>query len=196
MTDHTVEQVIANLPEVETFKPDGASLRCLVPDSEYAQWLVRTNGAIAFGGALRFFPALPARGLADVCSWNENPGTWKWAYAHRAPEIFLFAEDAFGLQFGFRPDGSVAIFWAETAEIEDLAVGLKDFVRLIESDPKETISYELFCSAREALGPISLDQHYAFRIETALGGSLSVENLVVASSIEHLRALGKIALQL
>jgi hypothetical protein len=170
--------------------------RAQSPNSEHRDWLQRHNGAVALAGALRIFPLVSAEGMMDVASWN-NREVWKASYGPLAPEdLWVFAEDAFGVQFGFLPDGGVARFWNETGEIEPLDLGLVSFLEVIADDPDETISYGLFRDALSVLGPLELSEHLAFRVETALGGELSVNNLQKMDALIHMRASGKIAQQI
>ena len=189
--------VLDKLPGLSLFGGDEAGvIGCVVPDREYLKWLVAVNGATAFHGALRFFPAMATHGMRDVCSWN-SAETWKSYYGVHSPDsLLLFAEDAFGVQFGFESTGSVSIFWSETGEIEPLEIGLREFLERVLEDPDGTISLDFYLSARDALGAANAAHHYALQVETALGGELAVDNLLLMDSVMHMRSLGKIAQQL
>jgi hypothetical protein len=187
---------IADLPGFRTFAGSAAAALHGVPDSGYRRWLHQAGGAIALEGALRFFPTLPQDGLHAISFWNSE-AAWKPAYGSLAPtELLIFAEDAFGVQFGFRPNASIARFWNETGEIEALELGLADFVQAIADDPDDTVSYALYCEASRTLGRPDLSEHFSCRVETALGGRLAVDNLQRVNSLEHMRASGKIAQQI
>jgi hypothetical protein len=166
------------------------------PDEEHRRWLQQHNGAVAFGGALRFFPMTSAEGLRDIASWNERE-LWAAWYGPLAPgRLWIFAEDAFGVQFGFLTGGELARFWNETGEVEALDVDVVEFVRLIAGDPDGTLSYRLFLDTQRALGPLGLSEHWAFRVETALGGDLAIDNLQRMDAVAHMQACGKIAQQI
>jgi hypothetical protein len=190
-----LDKLLTTLPNWISFA-DGTSdaVPCDVPNREYPRWLGTANGGCGFSGALRFFPAREHESLPGLCDWNRS--RWLDAYGSLRPGLFLFAEDAFGLQFGFLEDGNVAIFWGETAEVEPLGTDLRGFVDRIKEDPDTTISFSLFQEAVEMLGPLSLNQHFAFKVETALGGNLSVTNLTIMGAVDHMRSLGKIATQI
>ncbi len=162
---------------------------------EYDDWLSHNNGAVAYGGALRIFPLQECAGLADVQTWNARE-TWKGAYGSAAPDLYLFAEDAFGVQFGFEADGSVARFWNETGDVEALDLGLGEFFEAISLDPEGTISAETYRAADRQIGPLTLREHFAMRVETAVGGKFNCDNMIRMDSIEHMRACGSVAQQI
>jgi hypothetical protein len=164
-------------------------------DDEYRDWIVENNGGVAYDGCLRLFPVRSSEGLVDLDSWNAPHG-WKESFADLAPSLSIFGEDAFGLQFAFSDAGNVVIFWSETGELESLGYGVREFLLRIAADPDGTISYNLHRQGIAALGSLQLNQHFAFKVETALGGHLSLDNLTVVDAQAHMRALGKIALQL
>jgi hypothetical protein len=95
--------------------------------------------------------------------------------------------------YGLAADRTVAIFWPETGETERLDIDQTEFYRLIKQDPDGTINYSLYRQAVEKLGELSLGQHFAFKIELALGGQLDVDNVVMMDATEHMNMLGKLA---
>ncbi|WP_395684134.1 hypothetical protein [Dokdonella sp.] len=164
--------------------------------SALRQWVVRTGGAIALDGALRFFPPYSCNALPGLAVWNEATG-WKKNYLSLTPiDLVIFAEDAFGTQFYIEESGRVGIFWPETAEREPLSLSVPQFFETIADDPEGTINISLYEDAVASMGPLKLSEHFAFRLETALGGRPSLDNLIVMDSSRHMAALGKIAVQL
>lgn len=141
------------------------------------------DGAAAFKGALRFFDP-------DDDRWKTS---WGVSYGPLMPNIRLFASDAFGVMYGLDDDDKAVIFWSETAELERLGVTEEEFYRLIKQDPDGTISYGLHVDAEKIYGRLGLDQHFAFKIELAMGGELSVKNIMVMDAVAHMNALGKLA---
>jgi len=144
------------------------------------------NGRSAYGGALRF------RNPDDL-SWQE---TWGISYGPLLPDIRIFAADAFGVMYGFDRKGQVVIFWSESGEIEELGFDEETFYTLIKEDPEATINWPLYKQAIEKLGELPLNEDFAFKIELALGGNLTVSNIERMDSILHMQALGEIAQQL
>lgn len=141
------------------------------------------DGRTAFGGALRFYDP-------DDDSWEQQ---WGRFYGNLMPNIKVFAIDAFGTVYGISSNDMVTIFWSETGEVEDLGVGISDFYEMIMQDPDNTINLGLYEDAVKKYGKLSFDEHFAFKIETALGGSLTVDNISVMSADEHFQSLGKLA---
>ncbi|SQD76790.1 T6SS immunity protein Tdi1 domain-containing protein [Moritella yayanosii] len=144
------------------------------------------DGESAYSGALRFYD--------DSCSdWEYE---WGKLYGSMKPTFKLFAIDAFGTAYGLLSDENVAIFWSETGELEPIDANLEEFLGMILEDPYTTINYDLYISAVEHLGKPSFHEHFAFKVELALGGSLSVDNLTIMDSTKHFHSLAKIAFQI
>lgn len=148
--------------------------------------LPKYDGFSAYDGALRFFDP-------EDTSWKYQ---WGKYYGELMPNIKIFAADAFGTVYGLLDNGSTAIFWTETGEIEGLGVDLDEFFELVYQDPDGTINLSLYQAAVEKFGNISVDKHFAFKVETALGGQLSIDNIVLMDSNDHFKALSKIAKQI
>lgn len=144
------------------------------------------DGYTAFGGALRFHD------VGDS-SWID---LWGSGYGTLIPDLRFFASDTFGTMYGLNAAGHVAIFWSETGEVEEIGVGQEEFFAMIVEDPNSTINLDLYREAVEKIGAITSGQHFAFKVETALGGQLAVENLMIMSADDHMRALGVIAQQI
>lgn len=141
------------------------------------------DGKSAFSGALRFFDR-------ENKSWEKE---WGGHYESLMPEIDIFAIDAFGTVYGLSNGGEVVIFWSETGDIEPLGVGENEFYEIIVDDPINTINYDLYLAAIQEYRELSYDEHFAFKIETALGGELSTDNISIMNAIDHFKALGKLA---
>lgn len=164
--------------------------------SEYRDALLSINGGIAYGGAIRVFPAYRVPQLPTIGDWNDPP-LWKNSYGSLIrSDLTVFCEDAFGVQFAIGTDGLVTRIWNETAEAECLGMRFQEFFNVIHNDPVGTISLDLYQSAEQSLGPLPLSEHFAFKIETALGGKAAVENVMRMGSVMHMRACGGIARQI
>jgi hypothetical protein len=139
------------------------------------------DGKTALSGALRF-------GSQDALlkAWATDSG-------QPAPKMQSFASDSFGVVYGIDSNGKVAIFWPETGEVERLGVSKDEFYELVKKDPEGTVNLSLYQDATKKLGPLAPEEHFAFKIETALGGPLTVENVLKMKAADHMRSLGKIA---
>ena len=144
------------------------------------------DGESAFSGAIRFCD----NGKKD---WEQE---WGDFYGSLKPSFRLFATDVFGTAYGLLSNNEVAIFWPETAELESLGIGISEFYEMILADPISTINLDLYMSAVKKYRKPTLDEHFAFKIETALGGELTVENVVIMNSTEHFRSLAKLAIRI
>lgn len=144
------------------------------------------DGHSAFGGALRFLDP-------DDCSWKER---WGQSYGYLAPNLRFIAADAFGTMYGLDDAGKVAIFWAETGEVELLGVEPDKFFSMILEDTNGTINLDLYREAVRKIAGIGLQQHFAFKVEIALGGQLVVDNIMAMDADEHMRVLGSLAQQI
>ena len=155
------------------------------------------GGGIAYDGALRLFPFSSNRDLASFGEWNSTNG-WRSGYRDLAAGWSCFGEDAFGSQYlvsaGATP--KVALFFAETGEMEELGVDPAEFLQMIVDDPENTIWLSLYQACVEQYGDLSLRRHFALCVESALGGKMSVENVRPMDSLEHMRALAEIAEQI
>ncbi|MBK9219682.1 MAG: DUF1851 domain-containing protein [Uliginosibacterium sp.] len=117
-------------------------------------------------------------------------------YGDLMPEIRFFASDAFGTFYGVNVTGEVSIFWSETGELEDLGVDQNEFFMLIRNDPNGTINYSLYMKAVETYGVPLLNEVFAFKVETSLGGRMCIDNLMKCDRIQYMRLLGELALKI
>jgi hypothetical protein len=149
-------------------------------------FLPQYDGRTAYAGALIFFdPNGP--------DWTSG---WRQSYGDLFPSLRFFAGDAFGLLFGLDSSDKVCIFWSETAEVEPLGIDERSFYGIISEDPDGTVNKSFFYEATQAIGTLTRDQVFAFKVEIALGGRLAIENLYVSDRVEYMRALGNIARQI
>jgi hypothetical protein len=144
------------------------------------------NGLSAFDGALRFLSKADETWLSKTRSF----------YGDLFPQLSIFAEDAFGVLFGFDANARVNIFHSESADIEFLGIYEDEFYGIISDDPDGTIGLAFYRQCVSALGRPLLEEHFAFKVETALGGALETKNVSILNRIDHYRALGSIARQI
>lgn len=144
------------------------------------------DGNAALDGALRFHDINDKK-------WKDD---WGLSYGNLIPDIRIFASDAFGLMYGLNENNEVTIFWSETGELEKLGINIETFYKRIIDNPDSTINLYLFKEAEKCLGKLNIHEHYAFKIELAMGGELSTDNLIICDSNVHMNQLGKIAQQI
>lgn len=109
--------------------------------------------------------------------------------------LSFFAEDAFGIQFALI-NGVVAVFQTETAELEPIGMTPSEFYQAILNDPEGTLSWSLYKTAVQLLGKPSSEQHFAFKVELALGGQPVIENIEIINSFDHFKMMASIAKQI
>jgi hypothetical protein len=187
VSDSRLERVLLGLPGLR-----------LLEESNSVQggfWL-SAGGVSAFGGALRLFPCSEGREIPSVNQWNVEDG-WRAAFGTLAPKWLSVGEDAFGTQYLLSPDQSeMALFWPETGEVEALQVSPHEFLSMIAKNPDNTVSLSLYEACCARFGPLALGRHFAFKVETALGGKAELGNVSPMDALEHMVALGKIATQI
>ncbi|KAF1684536.1 hypothetical protein B1992_14995 [Pseudoxanthomonas broegbernensis] len=144
------------------------------------------DGKTAYCGALRLLD----KGDIDWIS--------KWAAGNEGclPGLDFFAADAFGVLYGVNEGGVVSIFWTETGCLEDIGITRDEFFMLVCEDPNSTINYSLYIEAVAKIGKPNHDQNFSLKVETALGGKMSVDNLYICDKSIHMLQLGKIARQI
>lgn len=144
------------------------------------------DGKSAYSGAIRFY---------DHSSYNWEQ-EWGYLYGSLKPNFNLFAIDVFGTAYGTLLDGNVAIFWSETGELESIEATQNEFFEMILEDPNATLNYDFYLSAIKTLSKPNYNEHFAFKIEISLGGSMSIDNLIIMESSKHFLAMANIAKQI
>jgi hypothetical protein len=107
--------------------------------SGLADFLHRTNGYVAYHGGFHL------RGACVAPAWHSLRVVWLGDYALsklfpavRADDV-PFGQDALGNQYLLR-DGVVHQLWAETGDLESMAVDLETFDRNVREDPVDYLS--------------------------------------------------------
>ena len=100
--------------------------------------LLQLNGFIVHRGGLH------VRGVCETPAWHSIQHVWSGAsalnklYTTVGAKDVPFAQDCVGDQYLLR-DGHVVRLLAETGELEDLRVGLFDFLKRATADPDDTL---------------------------------------------------------
>ena len=90
------------------------------------------NGFFAFESALLIRPVGNGAHPLPVGKWNQKP-LWLETYRFDLPELYFFAEDAFGGQFAIS-EGAIVSFDPETGEIEEISDSLDGWATEVMSD--------------------------------------------------------------
>jgi hypothetical protein len=143
---------------------------------DYTDFLQSVNGCVVFGGGLHI------RGACNKPDWHSLRRAWigedslSQIYSKVSPDDVPFGQDYLGDQFLLRSK-SVLRLRGETGEIEDLAVGWREFLTAAAANPNEFLSLQLlerFRSEDGALEPGQLLNVYPplCTMESANGVSL------------------------
>jgi hypothetical protein len=110
--------------------------------SEIAALCKRKNGFYAFESALHVFPiGEEACRHTTAEQWNDVV-RWKECFTGAADDVWCFAEDVFGEQFGFRGE-EVVSFNPESGEVTTLADSLEDWACQILTDYEFLTGYPI-----------------------------------------------------
>jgi hypothetical protein len=165
--------------------PDGGALTSGVHDRGYSEFCAMHHGLIAFDGGLRIFGIISGE-LPGCSEWN-NPEGWRAEYHGLDSGLQFFAEDAFGNQFGFRSNGSVNRFLAETGGQEEIADSFIDWLGRVLTDPDEELSLWLLKAWITAGGGLAHNEHLCPKIPFVAQGPFGAENLYRSDRYESMR---------
>ena len=130
LTDHIYSGPPISDPDMQAALP-----------SDLSRLIGEINGFVQFRGGLH------VRGVCAAPTWHSLQRVWTGArclhvlYNLVRPDDVPFAQDCVGDQFVLR-DGEVLHLFAETGELEGLAVGLDAFLDAAKSDPIGYLSLE------------------------------------------------------
>lgn len=135
------------------------------------------GGFTVFDNALCVYAgqANTGSGIFDVQYWNTKAG-WKAFYGDLLDDVWFFAEDAFGSQFGFADDVIVR-FEPETAEITLHSESLSAWAERIMSDTAYETGAVLAAEWAAEHGPLPAGHRLLPLLPFAVGGDYSAANL-------------------
>ncbi|MEH1055730.1 hypothetical protein V6U89_11025 [Micromonospora sp. CPCC 206171] len=150
------------------------------------------NGFFAFESALLVRPAgEPGVSVHDIQEWNRAE-LWKSSYAGTVDDVFFFAEDIFGCQFGLRGP-HVVTFNPETAEVREFAQSIEQWAAQVIDDYKALTGYPLAHLWQRAYGPLPPGTRLVPLMPFVMGGDFIVENLRAAPEVRAMRFYGGLA---
>lgn len=164
------------------------------PFNELATMLTEKNGFFAFGGGVQVFRAGTDGYGPELLGWNTGD-PWKDAYNGLADNVFCFAQDVVGTQFGIVEE-RVVLFDPETCDQEVFGDSLNDWAAWLLEDPQENGTSGLIAEWEDQHGPLTPDQRLIPQQLFALGGEYSLDNLLVKDAAEAMRIRGPIAAQI
>jgi hypothetical protein len=164
------------------------------PDLEEAEplrtLLTLKNGFFAFDGALH---VLPVSRNHNLSWWNSATG-WRSTYPANIPDVFGFALDAFGGQFGLL-GGEVVYLNPELGEPEPLAGSVEAWAAMVLEDPS-LVGHSAVEKWQADHGPLREEQRLVPLVPFVLGGAMTNDNLRVCNTWEATQRYGRLALVL
>jgi len=137
--------------------------------------LKRRNGFYAFESALHVLPVGTPAHTIDCIRWN-RPDLWKACYGADLTDVFMFAEDAFGRQFGLKPSG-VIHFEPETGIAAGLASDLDEWAASLLADHRWLTGWPLAHEWQSQNGRLADGERLVPVIPFIAGGEYAVSNL-------------------
>lgn len=151
------------------------------------------NGFYAFESALHVL-ACGESGVHDITAWN-RAGGWKGEYNSFTRELFFFAEDVFGVQFGLR-EGHVFLFDPETGESSLFANDCEEWAGKVLADYEVHTGYPLAHEWQLENGPIPFGYRLVPKIPFVLGGAFALSNVALMECATAMRMRASIASQI
>ncbi|HEX7154164.1 MAG TPA: hypothetical protein VF618_21935 [Thermoanaerobaculia bacterium] len=169
-----------------------ASCEESVPRSVY-ELLAARNGFYLLAKAVHVFP-LSAHNILpmDAERWNA-PVLWKAAYGGLWRDMFVFAENALGWQFGMSAEGVYA-FDPETAAVEWMGRNLEEWGDTISKRFEHFTRFGVVHRWQTAFGPIPDGVHLVPRLPVVRGGSYDVANFLLTDAVTSLRMRARLAI--
>ena len=161
---------------------------------QLSQILKSKNGFFCFESALRVFPDCTSIASWGLEEWNSEEN-WKHSYSGLASGIFCFAEDIFGNQFCMSKN-RIALFNAETADVEDFAFSMKEFASKILLDYNFITGYSVARDWQAVYGALGGRERLFPRKFFIFGGDYVLDNLVKLDSLRAMENYGNIARQI
>jgi hypothetical protein len=162
---------------------------------DYTGFLQSINGCVVFGGGLHI------RGASDKPDWHSLRRAWigedrlSELYSEVNADDVPFAQDCLGDQFLLRSQ-SVLRLHGETGEVEDLAVGWREFFTAAAANPNEFLSLQLLERFRSEGG--SLEPGHLLNVYPPLCTRESANgvSLKAISARQRIRFLADLAAQI
>ena len=155
--------------------------------------LSRSNGFFVFNAGIQVFRLGPVGLGPDAQTWNA-PDTWKTHYGGLAQNLFCFAQDLLGNQFGIDENGVVVQLAAETGDREVLG-SVADWASWLLADPAQRGMGALATEWQDTFGALDPAERLLPRRFLVLGGSWDLRNFEVCESAKAMRIRGPIAQQ-
>ena len=175
-------------------QPDDNMVLAKLP-RDYSEFLHSINGCVVFGGGLHI------RGASATPDWHSLGRVWigddrlSQMYPVLSADDIPFAQDCFGDQFLLRSE-SVVRLHGETGEVEDLAIGWREFLKAVVADPIENLSLQLLEHFRSQGGSLQPGQILSVYPPFCSEESANGVSLKPVPALERIRYLADFAAQI
>lgn len=158
--------------------------------------LQQTNGLFAFESALYVLGSYgKLEGVRDIVSWNE-PELWRGEYKSLTSDVFFFAMDIFGGQFGLLKDGAVVALEPETGELRPMAPDLEAWAGVVLDDWDFVTGYTYARAWQQDNGALPMGQRLCPKVPFVFGGAYEAANLFACDAATAMRAYAYMAEQI
>lgn len=158
---------------------------------ELQGFYAKQNGFLAFGRALRVFPAVLPADLLSLNRWNA-PWLWRHTYGALAKDLLFFADDIFGGQFCIK-QSKVFSFDPETGELEWLADDLDGWAARVLAETDYVTGRPIALEWQENFGVLDAAQRLIPTLLFMFGGEYSIANLTAKDAVTGMLIRGPIA---
>lgn len=142
-------------------------------DVDYLKFLELTNGGGILNQSIIFYGVLPNE-LENEIFYNNF--LFQKFYGELISDIFLFAEDSFGNQFGFLKDGKIIFINIETALIEFTFDNFNDFAIKIFENLDYFSGFSVMKKWIDRFGVIEGTKRLCPKKPFVLGGGFEIDN--------------------
>jgi len=144
------------------------------------------NGGFYWQRALLIRPLHKTEGAPlPVTEWNDT-ALWKREYGDICEDVFFFADDVFGGQFGLQ-DNRVVQFDPETAGLEEVAKTLDGWCKEILRDPEFYTGFPVLHAWEQEKGQIPAGFRLIPKQPFMLGGDFDASNMVSKPDVEGMK---------
>jgi hypothetical protein len=174
--------------------PDDNLVLAMLP-RDYTVFLQSINGCVVFDGGLHI------RGASDKPDWHSLQRAWlgedrlSEIYSEVNADDVPFAQDCLGDQFLLRSE-SVLRLHGETGEVEDLAIGWREFFAAAAANPNEFLSLQLLERFRSDGGSLEPGQLINVYPPLCTAESASGVSLKAIRAPQRIRFLADFAAQI
>jgi hypothetical protein len=186
-------ELLRHRTHTPTFLPDSAPLEePFAIDPAYRRFVELRCGGHYFANSLHIYAHGSAQPDFELLVRNEF---MRQFFGSLAEGLFFFAEDIFGDQFAFAPEGVVS-FQSESGDLKFLTSTFEEWTKLILNDPDYYSGRGFLLGWEGTHGKKLLTHHLCGKMPFVAGGEYDESNIFVAHWTESLGFKSSIAKQI